>query len=241
MNNKARVTVLLMNYKRERNLPIIIDSLKSQTIACNIFLWNNAEEEYKDDRLDLVINSSKNLKCWPRWSMAAYAETEYVMSHDDDLCFNATDALEKLIECHQKHEKPGLAIGFNGVKLGSDLSYYPSSPQKLIRKIGITLGVKHVKFPKKDTPVDVVKGRMIFCKREDIRSAPMFADHNENCDDIIISSALSQGEQKHHIITCSLNGKIGELPGGKDGFAVSQKTDWKSYRTEVTRKYFTST
>ncbi|MFT7231852.1 MAG: hypothetical protein ACI8TA_001065 [Cyclobacteriaceae bacterium] len=239
MTKNALVTVLLMNYKRKLNLPIIIDSLKSQSVTCKIFLWNNSGEDYNDDRLDLIINSSKNLKCWPRWSMAAYAETEYIMSHDDDLCFNSSDALEKLIESHQKNEKPGLAIGFNGVKLGDDLSYYPNKTQKLIRKVGIKRGAKHIKFPKKDTFVDIIKGRMIFCKTKDLKMAPLFQDHNENCDDIIISTALSKGMLKHHIVTSSLNKKINELSGGKDFNAVSQKINWEEYRTFVTKECFT--
>lgn len=239
MSKNALVTVLLMNYKRKLNLPIIIDSLKSQSVTCEIFLWNNSDEDFQDPRLDLIINSSKNLKCWPRWSMAAYANTPYVMTHDDDLCFNSPDCLEQLIQCHKDHEKPGLAIGFNGVKLGSDLSYYPDSNQKILRKVGITIGAKHVKFPKKDTPVDIIKGRMIFCKTSDLKSAPIFDDNNENCDDIVISSYLSSRKQKHHIVASDMNGKIDELPGGKDGFAVSQKTGWEEYRTMVARKYFT--
>ena len=143
------VTVLLLNYKRVENIPIILDALKNQTVECSIFLWNNGEQEFNDPRLDLVINSSKNLKCWARWSMASYAKTPYIMSHDDDLVLSSPDSLQLLIDAIEKNYIPGRAIGFNGVKLGKDLSYYPTEQQKSIRKMGITLGAKHHKFLKK--------------------------------------------------------------------------------------------
>jgi hypothetical protein len=116
------VTVLLLNFRRESNIHLIIKSLKNQTVPCKIFLWNNSESYFKHPDVDLVINSSKNLKCWPRWSMASYAETEYIMSHDDDLVFNSPDTLGTLVNALESDYAPGRAVGFNGVKLGQDLS-----------------------------------------------------------------------------------------------------------------------
>lgn len=231
------VTVLLMNYKREENLPKIIDALKSQTVDCKIFLWNNADKPYHDDSLDLVINSSRNLKCWARWSMIAYTDSPYIMTHDDDLCFKSPDVLQKLIDSLENNYEPGRAIGFTGVKLGSGKRYYPSKIEKKIRKLKIKVGPKHINFPEKDTYVDSLKGRLIFCKRSDLASTPLFVDC-EDCDDIVVSSILANKKRKHHLVTSSLNGLIEELPGGKDNMALSQNDNWLDLRTSLSQKYF---
>ena len=87
------VTVLLMNYKRRENLNKIILALKSQTIPCEIFVWNNAPEPFVHADVDWVLNSSDNVRCWPRWLMGTFAKNDYIMSHDDDLLITKEDAL----------------------------------------------------------------------------------------------------------------------------------------------------
>lgn len=232
------VTVLLLNYKRAENIPIILDALKNQTVECSIFLWNNGEQEFNDPRLDLVINSSKNLKCWARWSMASYAKTPYIMSHDDDLVLSSPDSLQLLIDAIEKNYIPGRAVGFNGVKLGKDLSYYPTEQQKSIRKMGITLGAKHHKFPKKNKQVDILKGRLIFFKTADLNRVTMNIEPEEDIDDIYMSSCLALRSRKHHIVTSALNGKVEELKGGAEPMALSQQANWEEYRTIAAKKYF---
>ena len=231
------VTVLLMNYKREENLPKIIDALKSQTIDCKIFLWNNAEKPYQDDRLDLIINSSQNLKCWARWSMVAYTDSPYIMTHDDDLRLTSSNALQTLIEQFERNYIPGRAIGFNGVVLGSQQRYYPSETERMINKVKIKVGPQHIKFPAKDKLVDTLKGRMMFCKKDDLKPIPLFVDC-EDCDDIVVSSILSQKKRKHHLVTSKMNNMIEELPGGKETMALSQKDGWEELRTYIAQKYF---
>lgn len=238
--SEPRVTVLLMNYKREMNLPKIISSLKSQTVNCKIFLWNNADQPFEDDSLDLIINSNQNLKCWPRWGMSAYTDTPYIMTHDDDFMLDSPDCLELLIKELEDNYAPGRAIGFSGVKLGSDLSFYPTDLQKKLRKIKIYKGAKHVSNPGQNKSVDVIKGRLIFCKRSDLRNLPTHADEAGDSDDIFVSSYLSKGELGHHIVTNALNGKIKELPGGDGEMALSQKENWEDLRSKVAQRCFST-
>ena len=54
------ITILLMNYKRRENLNEIILALKSQTIPCEIFVWNNAPKPFIHDDVDWIVNSSNN-------------------------------------------------------------------------------------------------------------------------------------------------------------------------------------
>ncbi|MCR9250527.1 MAG: hypothetical protein NXI20_08880 [bacterium] len=227
-----------MNYKRKKNLPEIISSLKSQSVSCRIFLWNNANTPYEDDRLDLIINSSQNLKCWPRWGLSAYTDTPYIMSHDDDFQLGSSDCLEILINELENNYIPGRAVGFSGVRLGSDLSFFPTDFQKKLRKIKIHKGAKHISNPGQDKIVDVIKGRLIFCKRYDLSNLPTFADEAEDMDDIFVSSYLSKGKLGHHLVTSALNEKIIELPGGDGEMALSQMENWEDLRSRVARRCF---
>ena len=213
--DKPIVTVFLLNYKREENLTKIISSLRSQTVACKIFVWNNNQRAYQNDDVDLIINSSQNLKCWPRWSMSAYTDTPYIMSHDDDFMLDSPDCLSLLIEALESNYIPGRAVGFAGVRLGSDLSFFPSDFQKKLRKFKIHQGAKHITNPGKDKTVDVIKGRLILCRRSDLNTLPTYADEAEDMDDIFVSSFLSKGQLKHHLVTSALKGKVKELEIGE--------------------------
>ncbi len=227
-----------MNYKREQNIPRIIESLKEQTVPCKIFLWNNSEKPFQDHRVDLVINSSKNLRCWPRWSMVAYTNTPYIMTHDDDFLLESSQSLEILIDELSKNYEKGRAIGFAGVRLGSDLSYYPSDFQKSLRKLRVYKGAKHITLPSKTKTVDVLKGRLIMCMKKDLENFPVFTKEIEYSDDIFVSSFLSDKKLGHHLVTGALNGMVTELEGGKGEMALSQINNWEELRNSYAKMYF---
>lgn len=92
-----KATALLLNWKRSDNLKIIIESLHSQSIPIEIFLWNNNFEDKTQYDVNLQINSSENLMCYPRWFMGAYASSEYIFSLDDDLVFKDSKVVEDCV------------------------------------------------------------------------------------------------------------------------------------------------
>ena len=170
--------------------------------------------------------------------MAAFAKYPYVMTHDDDFCLGAEDSLEKLIGDYEANYLPGRAMGFNGVRLGKDLSYYPNEKQRSIRKFGIYVGAKHVEYPRENKLVDVIKGRLLFCKNDDLHNLPNYTEMINFGDDIAVSSFLASGERMHHMITPSLNDRIIELEGGKGKMALSSDESWRDTRNQIAKKYF---
>ncbi len=233
------VTILLTNYKRQNNLDIIISALRSQSIDVEIFLWNNAEEDFNDDRVDWIINSSRNVRCWSRWSMAPFARNKLVMTHDDDFFLRKNDAIELLVNDYESSFEPGMAMGFTGVRLGEDLSYYPNKMQKLLRqKAKIYRGAKHLYLPKENKTVDVIKGRLLLCKREEITSLPIYEEGAEVFDDIYVSAFLAKWSRGRHMLTNVLNDSVEELEGGDGQMALSQQQNWEDFRSSVSKKYF---
>jgi len=108
------VTALLLNYKRPGNIGKIIDGIKSQTIPTNIIIWDNSNSiSYTQCSIaDVVIKSSKNFYCQPRWLMAGLVKTEYTFSQDDDFLITDKYLFERLIELSKQY--PERIIGTKG-------------------------------------------------------------------------------------------------------------------------------
>lgn len=237
------VTVLLMNYKRRENLNKIILALKSQTIPCEIFVWNNAPEPFVHADVDWVLNSSDNVRCWPRWFMGTFAKNDYIMSHDDDLLITKEDALELLVKEYEEKGHKGMAIGPYGVILGRNNVYFPKNVlAKGLQKLGSTGIPKHLSFPQKCVKVDIIKGRMIFFKKDELNNIPILPEGPSSfvlCDDIVINAHLAHGALGHHLVTNKLNGKIQDIEdkGSSTGLWKSHP-NWKEMRNETAQYHF---
>jgi GT2 family glycosyltransferase len=136
-----KATALLLNWKRQENLKKVIESIRSQSVPIEIFLWNNNIDDRTQYDVDLQIHSNKNLMCWPRWFMANYASTEYVFSLDDDLIIKDEKVIEDCLEYANKNQ---VSIGYTGVILDSSKDYWMSN---------------HILHPKRsaDVVVDIIK------------------------------------------------------------------------------------
>src|SRR6185312_9640143 len=142
----SRITVILLNWARPKNIPIIIDCLKRQTARPTIFLWDNANSrELMHSPIDWVVKSSKNVACPPRWFMPTMANTDYCLVHDDDLCLLNHNTLAQLVDFMDRQE-PRTAAGAFGVKLVRGKSY---------------IECEHVASGSRDVRVDIVKGRLM--------------------------------------------------------------------------------
>lgn len=230
-----------MNYKREQNLPKIIDSLRSQTVDCEIFLWNNSGKIYENPHVDWIINSSNNVRCWSRWSMVPFASNEYVMTLDDDLLFTSEKCLELLVAESEQNYVPGRAIGTHGVILDRNKNYYPRGMSQSLRKVGIKLAPRHFKYPEKNMLVDILKGRLIFCRKDDVKKIPILPDLKGEFifgDDIVVSKYLAGKKRKHHLLTHKLNGLVEEMWGGTEEMALSSAKDWEEQRNRIAKFYF---
>src|SRR5688572_15947857 len=73
---RPRTTVCLLNWKRPENIRAVIRSVSSQLPRPEVFLWNNGAD-IECEEVDWYVRSSLNKRCWPRWSMARHAETEF--------------------------------------------------------------------------------------------------------------------------------------------------------------------
>jgi hypothetical protein len=216
-----KATALLLNWKRSDNLKIIIESLRSQSILIEIFLWNNNVEDVNRYDVDLQINSEKNLMCLPRWFMGMYASSKYIFSLDDDLIFRDSKVVE---DCVNFIGDDDIAIGKTGVILDKEKNYWKS---------------KHIlnPDPNSDISVDIIKGRFLMCSKKHISKILLNDLTNVNIlntrieDDIILSSKIDDKK-----IPSFLYKRFEELP--ENGVSLYREGDHKESRIQTTNKYF---
>ncbi len=232
------ITVLLLNYRRRENIDIILNSLKNQTLDCEIFLWNNSNDVFKDNRIDWIVNSNNNQYCWPRWFMGNYASNEFIMSMDDDLTFTQNNALEKLYNEAKKYKEKGRAIGIEGIRIHNINSYYSTKKQTRLKKLFIGNPNLHFITPKTNKKVDIIKGRLLLCAREDLKEVPLHIKYLKYGDDIALCYFLSKGKKEHHIVTNKLNNRIADLPGTHGSMALNSHVNWNQIRTDILKEYF---
>ena len=211
-----KVTVVLLNWKRPENLKKVIESIKKQKkVDVTIHLWNNNIDDDTFFDVDMQIDSDKNYICISRWWMASAADTEYIMTLDDDIMLDDDYAIHQLISVHRAYPTlPDLIVGPYGRDFGS---------------LGYNGPDTNFKMVEEDTRVDIIKGRCMLMKRELLNKVTM--QQPGACDDIYINSFSS-----HRIVPGNLKGCFKDLPEGKE--ALSNITDHYTKRNECARKYF---
>jgi hypothetical protein len=215
-------TALLLNWKRSENLKLIINCIKSQSIDTEILLWNNNPNDKNFYDVDLQINSSKNLMCYPRWFMMNYAKYDHVFTLDDDLFFKDSDVLKDCVEYLENN--PEIVLGMTGVILNDSKHYWRSM---------------HVKKPtKKDISVDIIKGRFMMGHVKafedvilNISSFRPTIDTPKIEDDIYVSSFLEK-----RIIPKFLHDRFSEL--NTMGVGCYGTKEHHNMRIKYTDKFF---
>jgi glycosyltransferase involved in cell wall biosynthesis len=215
MQVKSEITILLLNYKRPHNLHRIIDSLKSQTVPVNIFLWDNSgSSTFHDHRIDLIFRTSENKGCSPRWLTALYAKTKYIMTHDDDFLIINPDTIEKIVQCLNEQKNKQTIVGYEGVFVDINKTYrehvqYENRYMFKENKFGnVAPRYSHLKSSAR---VHLVKGRLMATQTENIAKYIDFPVLlNEREDDITVSAMIGGGAGIH-LIPHFLRGCIQEI------------------------------
>jgi hypothetical protein len=183
------VNVFMLNYKRLSTLAQIIESVRQQTTPTMITLWNNGTKyDYLD--VDLLIESSHNLYCMPRWHMAAMLADEYIAIIDDDLLIREPTVFENCITYLQQQNNTCI-LGRTGssLKLHKPIIYSPAY---------------HREAPKSGTSyVDIINGRFMFLHASLLNNIPLRCPiYSGRGDDIWISLMTAKHKDYHHLPAC---------------------------------------
>jgi hypothetical protein len=181
----APITIVLLNYRRPGNIPVILESISRQTVRPVVFLWNNGVDDVKSDGIDRYERSPGNLGCIMRWRMACEADTPYVMSLDDDLCFARDDALADIVESLNAMDHPGRVVGPFGCRFGNDADYTER----------VDVFPPHVAADAAFESVDMIKGRALALRRDRLAELALPLERE---DDIFLCAAMAEGRRGFH-------------------------------------------
>jgi len=242
-----KITIILLNYKRPQNIPIILKSIRSQTVKSEIFLWNNGDADVNSPLIDRYEKSGKNVGCMVRWKLAKEATTPYVMSLDDDICFDRNDALENIIQSLEKQDNPNRIIGFFGAcfnfisiyTIRTEFMCRCSQARRMgdIREINAAGEPVYIKQSPvvHDEAVDFVKGRAMAFRKQLLDNIPL---PEEREDDIFLNATFANKARKFHRIPLILNDAFRELPELGTGNQYQQ--EHLTSRNRALRAYFST-
>ena len=220
MSGHSQLTVCLLNYKRPENLPIIVAKLREQTIEPKLFLWNNGCDRV-DVQVDWVVHSSCNRQCWPRWFLAAHAETEFVAVLDDDLCPVDQTLFREFVDHLKNHGDSRVIIGPYGVVLDSRYSYRACSRTRVSGDEVIA--------------ADIIKGRLMVMRTAEVRRLLPLIGATSLHDDIVVSGIFAEGRKRPHLWARGTKSKLREMP---EPDAVWKRSSHYREREEARRIYF---
>lgn len=194
---KKGITVILLTWKRPKNMEKIINAFTKQTIKPKLFLWNNNPDiKFEDDRVEWIVNSNEDMYSFARWLMIPMVETEYVMVMDDDLMPNDNKFIETAIRLIEKNPK-GITGPFG----------------KCIMK-----GSNPYNGPEVRTgPADIIKGRCMCMRTEVLKNVPLGTEGFVRNDDIYISFYAANGQKDRHYVWWKLREMTEDLPEGGVG------------------------
>lgn len=203
------VTVILLNYKRPDNTPVIVDALRCQTEPPEIWVidnaYNNTQKSIRFVEVDRYMWLPWNGGCFARLLLAAYVQTPYVCFLSDDLCPTDDEFMADLLETTcEMFSRGAMLVGTDGHGLNTELPYYE-------------------KYDNQDDWVPLLKGTCICFLRALLDgvhlSRPMLRrepEYMKRCDDLYLSLEVGAGKPIHWA-DASLRARLRELPGAEVG------------------------
>lgn len=199
------VTVILLNYKRPDNIPVIVDALRRQTEPSELWLIDNASGLSGFKYAHRYTNMAWNGGCFARLLMAAYVRTPYVCFLSDDLCPTDDEFIADLLEVTKDRFNQGaMLVGTDGHGMNREPLYY-------------------AKYDNQDGLVPLLKGTCICFLRVLLDgvhlSRPMLRrepEYMKRCEDLYLSLEVGGGEAVHWSDT-GLRERLRALPGAEVG------------------------
>jgi len=112
---KNRITAIILNYNRDKNIPMIVDAIRKQSIPANVWVWDNAgldKSEIVDVDADVYMLSTHNFGMHPRIMLSGMVQTDFIWWNDDDRMITDPELFAKLIQ--EMKDTEASILGING-------------------------------------------------------------------------------------------------------------------------------
>lgn len=116
-----KITAVVLHYNRPENVRRWIDGIRSQTVESEIIVWDNSGNYPKGSGEDVLISSSKNYFCLPRWLVCGLVTSEYCYIQDDDKALTDSGFFARMVGIMPEH--PNTVFGWKGRKFCKDMDW----------------------------------------------------------------------------------------------------------------------
>jgi hypothetical protein len=217
------IDAFILSYKREKNISRVIKGIRRQSFVRNIYVIHNSPSTTKVlGARNLVFDN--NFGCIARHTIALLSNCDYALFVDDDIEIQVdlSQRFQKLIKTSSFGVAGVYCRKFKEKNINFSDQVYESS---------IKLHHKSVY-----TAVDIVVGRIHFCKRELIPL--MFIDpiyiNYPLADDIILNFSLQMNRKLPSI---GIPSKPDEFKNLDDHFAVHKRSNHYFERSHLVRHF----
>lgn len=224
INGDFTVTAIILNWEQRCNIPRIVTKLQLISPNIDIWIWNNNPMTYIKNtgilKKCVIFNSSQNFFCPVRHAIAMLVYSKYILFIDDDIL--PTKDLFLALQEFVKFNNFSI-IGAMGVRVNKERPYINPIHKCHSELYDII----------EPTPVDYVKGRMMFVRTELMHhlwkyKSNMSIDEIKE-DDISLNFALQMESGMRSYI---LPGNLFEnLPGWDEGL----HSDWATFSAKRDR------
>lgn len=119
-----KITLILLNWKRPRNVSRIINTYLPFRRVDEIILWNNNPQcKFKIHHQKIKYFESKNHFTVSRYAATFFARNDSIMFHDDDLLLKE-EQIEKLFEAHLTYPKSIVGCFGRNLEKGAYIKKY---------------------------------------------------------------------------------------------------------------------
>lgn len=195
-----QLTLIMCNYARHEQLHEIIGVIQKQTIKPYIWVWNNdVTAPFVDDRVDWVINSSRN--CHGRFLPMLYqmAPTPFVCSMDDDLYPADDELFADAVQMLRRQQRQNTVLGAYGVRLWLGETYRTSHWISVPKGHGQLLASGKPSQTPLNYDVDIVKGRILFLRQAATHALTAGFGHHHA--DLYTCCTLAGQKRFNHVVS----------------------------------------
>lgn len=232
------ITAIVLHYNRQENIKRVMDGIRSQTVPCNIVVWDNSGNYPVGSGEDIVLKSEKNNFCLARYSLIPTIRTEHIFNTDDDLAINDRTLFEKFLEFSGRH--PKAVIGWNGRKFHPKINW-----EKAYSFPNLGFGGGWVDFnPQENILCDVINFGVSFFPVSLFKGVPLdpysgeFAvseNQFKHGDDIWISAVMEKYGVEKRVMPFNLKPVFEWLD---EGVGLSKQGGHMDRRDELCKRFF---
>lgn len=233
--------VVLTNWKRPNNLPVIVRMIKAQDVACKIYVVDNHEESqpefalpkklYKEvtDVFKWQINTGPTCRFVPA---LVHHDCEYTIFHDDDVSIGPRAYSNLLAQAGEIGQFATISYRGQNIRMGKRSAWLRGKGVRYDRTwpVDVTCNLHLIRTR------NITHAINLEWKLLDLLGQSRFFHH----DDILLSFGLQQGTgHKSYLVPCrdgGINMRLRKLTRGHTGLAMSADTEHSSVRSQFVRQ-----